>query len=58
MEFSRRRYAVVGTGSRAEMFVRALVTEHAGGAELVALADPNPARMRAHNRCNSRMPAT
>ena len=46
----RRRYAVVGTGSRAEMFVRALVREHAAEAELVALADPNPARMRAHNR--------
>jgi len=50
MELPRRRYAVVGTGSRAEMFVRALVSEHAGEAELVALADPNPARMRAHNR--------
>jgi predicted dehydrogenase len=50
MELPRRRYAVVGTGSRAEMFIRALVSEHAGEAELVALADPNPARMRAHNR--------
>ncbi len=50
MQPSRRRYAVVGTGARAEMFVRALVTEHAAEAELVAFADPNPARMRAHNR--------
>ncbi|HWB35032.1 MAG TPA: Gfo/Idh/MocA family oxidoreductase, partial [Rugosimonospora sp.] len=49
MRSSRRRYAVVGTGARAEMFVRELVTAHSGEAELVALADPNPARMRAHN---------
>jgi predicted dehydrogenase len=41
----RRRYGLVGTGARAEIFVRALAAEHA----LVALADPNPVRMRAHN---------
>jgi predicted dehydrogenase len=46
----RRRYAVVGTGARAEMFVRALVLDHADDASLVAFADPNPARIRAHNR--------
>ncbi len=50
MSSPRRRYAVIGTGSRAEMFVRALVTAHADTSELVALADPNPARIRAHNR--------
>ncbi|MBW4701443.1 MULTISPECIES: Gfo/Idh/MocA family protein [unclassified Micromonospora] len=47
---SRRRHALVGTGARAEMFVRALVTEHADTAELVAFADVNQTRMDAHNR--------
>ncbi|KWV32166.1 Gfo/Idh/MocA family protein [Micromonospora rifamycinica] len=46
----RRRHAVVGTGARAEMFVRALVTEHADTAALVAFADVNQTRMDAHNR--------
>ncbi|MFI9639836.1 Gfo/Idh/MocA family protein [Micromonospora sp. NPDC051925] len=46
----RRRHALVGTGARAEMFVRALVTEHADTAELVAFADVNQTRMDAHNR--------
>ncbi|WP_328347588.1 Gfo/Idh/MocA family protein [Micromonospora sp. NBC_00421] len=46
----RRRHALVGTGARAEMFVRALVTDHADTAELVAFADVNQARMDAHNR--------
>src|SRR5690606_16160025 len=51
----RRRYAVVGAGARAEMFVRALVTDHAERAELVALADTNPARIETHNRWLSRL---
>ena len=46
----RIRHALVGTGSRAEMFVRALVRDHADTAELVAFADVNQARMDAHNR--------
>ncbi len=46
---TRTRYALVGTGARAEMFTRALVTEHADRAQLVALADPNTTRMAAHN---------
>ncbi|MBO4207093.1 Gfo/Idh/MocA family protein [Micromonospora echinofusca] len=46
----RVRYAVVGTGARAEMFVRALVLDHPDTAELVAFADVNQARMDAHNR--------
>ncbi|WFE65552.1 Gfo/Idh/MocA family oxidoreductase [Micromonospora sp. WMMD714] len=46
----RRRHALVGTGARAEMFVRALVTEHADTAALVAFADVNQTRMDAHNR--------
>ncbi|MGS2614923.1 Gfo/Idh/MocA family protein [Micromonospora sp. LZ34] len=46
----RLRYAVVGAGARAEMFVRALVRDHPDTAELVAFADVNQARMDAHNR--------
>ncbi|MFI6781345.1 hypothetical protein [Micromonospora sp. NPDC050276] len=46
----RTRYAVLGTGARAEMFVRALVLDHADTTELVAFADVNQARMDAHNR--------
>ncbi|GAA5187885.1 Gfo/Idh/MocA family oxidoreductase [Rugosimonospora acidiphila] len=44
------RYAIVGTGSRAEMFVKALAVEHSDTAQLVALCDVNPVRMNAHNR--------
>jgi predicted dehydrogenase len=50
MAQARQRYAVVGTGARAEMFVRAIVSDHPDSAELVAFADPNQARMAAHNR--------
>ncbi|MER5705345.1 Gfo/Idh/MocA family oxidoreductase [Micromonospora sp. NPDC002296] len=46
----RTRHAVVGTGARAEMFVRALVRDHPDTAELVAFADVNRSRMDAHNR--------
>jgi predicted dehydrogenase len=46
---ARRRYALVGAGARAEMFLRALAVEHADTAELVALADTNATRMAAHN---------
>ena len=46
----RRRYAIVGTGARAELYTRALATEHADVAELAALADVNPVRLAAHNR--------
>lgn len=41
----RRRYAVVGTGARSLMYVRALVGEHADVGELVAWCEPNPGRM-------------
>ncbi|MFF5077168.1 Gfo/Idh/MocA family protein [Actinoplanes sp. NPDC000266] len=42
-----RRFAVVGAGSRAEMFIKAITAEP--DAELVALADVNQSRMDAHN---------
>lgn len=44
-----RRYAIVGTGSRARMYTRALVTTHADRGRLVALCDPNRTRMAVHN---------
>lgn len=40
----RTRLALVGTGSRAEMYVRAALGDHASSAELVAIADTNPGR--------------
>ncbi|GAA0486946.1 dehydrogenase [Paractinoplanes deccanensis] len=43
-----RRFALVGAGSRAEMFLKAITAEE--NAELVALADVNQSRMDAHNR--------
>ncbi|ROR97012.1 oxidoreductase family protein [Salana multivorans] len=45
----RRRYAVVGTGHRAGMYVGAITGEHADVAELVAWCDPNPTRMAYHD---------
>jgi len=44
-----RRYAVVGTGHRAELYTRGITLAHPDVAELVALADTNPLRMAAHN---------
>jgi predicted dehydrogenase len=45
-----KRYALVGTGSRAEMFERAIARDHATTASLVALCDTNPVRVQAHQR--------
>lgn len=42
------RYAVVGTGSRAREYVRAICRDHADSAELVALLDTNPGRLAYH----------
>lgn len=41
----RRRYAVLGTGHRAGMYVGAMTGPHADVAEIVAWCDTNPARM-------------
>jgi predicted dehydrogenase len=40
-----RRYGVVGTGARAQMYITALAGEFTDAAELVAWCEPNPARM-------------
>src|SRR5690625_6807591 len=38
------RYAVIGTGHRAQMYLDAIAGPHADVAQLVALIDSNPAR--------------
>ncbi|WP_324649389.1 Gfo/Idh/MocA family oxidoreductase [Georgenia sp. H159] len=44
-EQRRRRYAVAGTGHRAQTYVEAILGEHADVAELVGWCEPNPARL-------------
>jgi predicted dehydrogenase len=46
----RKRYAIVGTGSRSQMFRDALLRDYATSAELVALCDINPLRVAAWQR--------
>jgi predicted dehydrogenase len=41
----RPRYAIVGTGGRAYLYLQALIGAHAGAGELVALCDTNPGRL-------------
>lgn len=41
----RTRYALIGTGSRAQMYLHALADTHADIAELVCWADTNPGRL-------------
>ncbi|HEX9784389.1 MAG TPA: Gfo/Idh/MocA family oxidoreductase [Opitutaceae bacterium] len=41
----RKRYAIVGTGSRHRMYHRAILDDYAAHAELVGLCDLNPGRM-------------
>ena len=43
----RRRYVLVGTGSRAQMFRDALTITYADRAQMTAICDLNPLRMRA-----------
>ena len=45
---ARLRYAIVGTGSRAQMYIDAITGPHAEVAELVAWADTNPGRLGYH----------
>lgn len=46
----KRRYALVGTGARARMFIDALITTYRDGAELVAFCDLSQIRMDWYNR--------
>ena len=43
------RFALVGAGGRARMFIDPLVTTYRGQGDLVALCDTNPARMAYYN---------
>jgi predicted dehydrogenase len=46
----RKRYAIVGTGARAGMYVDAIVGPYRDAAELVGLCDVSQTRMDWHNR--------
>lgn len=46
----RTRYALVGTGSRARLFIEALATKYTETSELVAFCDSNQTRMDYANR--------
>ena len=45
---SRRRYVVVGTGHRVQMYLDAMAGDHKDDAELVGLVEPNPGRLAVH----------
>jgi predicted dehydrogenase len=45
---SKRRYVVVGTGHRVQMYLDAMAGEHREDAELVGLVEPNPGRLATH----------
>ena len=52
--FSRRRYALVGLGSRRELYQDAIETSHAAWAELVAVCDSNAGRIELARRRSAR----
>jgi predicted dehydrogenase len=47
---TQRRYAVVGVGSRAGMYIEALAARYADEGAIVAWCDPNPTRMSYYDR--------
>jgi predicted dehydrogenase len=46
----KKRYALVGTGSRADLYILALTERYKARAELVALCDTNQSRMNVYNK--------
>ncbi len=50
MKLAKKRYAIVGTGSRAGMFVEAICATYRDSAELTALCDLSQTRMNWYNR--------
>ncbi|MDQ8206490.1 Gfo/Idh/MocA family oxidoreductase [Coraliomargarita sp. SDUM461003] len=48
----KKRYAIVGTGSRSLMFRNAILKEYAATCDLVALCDINPLRMQAWQKAD------
>ena len=58
---THRRYAIVGAGHRAQMYVDAITGPYADRATLVAICEPNPVRAqhyvdRVRRRRSSRRP--
>jgi len=51
MEREKRRYAIVGLGSRSSMYSEALLGAHRADGALVAYCDVNQTRMDYYNRC-------
>lgn len=49
-EIQKVKYALVGAGSRARMFIDPLATIYQQHGDLVALVDPNPGRLELHKR--------
>lgn len=47
---AKARLALVGTGARSEMYIRAVLTDHADSAELAGLSDVNPGRVEYYQR--------
>ncbi|HJQ87758.1 MAG TPA: Gfo/Idh/MocA family oxidoreductase, partial [Propionibacteriaceae bacterium] len=45
---SKRRYVVVGTGHRVQIYLDAMAGDHKDDAQLVGLVEPNPGRMSVH----------
>ena len=45
---SKRRYVVVGTGHRVQMYLDAMAGDHRDDAELVGLVEVNPGRLEVH----------
>lgn len=56
---SKARYVLVGTGSRSEMYIRAILGPHADVAELAAISDVNQGRIELYrNLAKELSPAT
>jgi predicted dehydrogenase len=45
---TKRRYVVVGTGHRVQMYLDAMAGAHRDDADLVAMLEPNPGRLAVH----------
>ncbi len=46
----KARIALIGTGGRSEMYIRAIFGKHADTAELVAFSDVNPGRVEFYQK--------
>ena len=46
----KARFALIGTGGRSEMYIRAIFGKHSDTAELVAFSDVNPGRVEYYQK--------